>query len=262
VPAGDLSPDQTRYVDLVVKATGLERTVVTAWVGQESGWGTNKAGHNYLNIGPGRTYASTEMAAAAAAGLINASSYYVGIRAAIPAGGAAQIKAIGESPWGTIPSRLVETYGSVLQAGLKAASDPTVQLVATGATTAPADEQKKKDDRSWWEKQWQGFLDSFGVTIGGDFDKAKPYIGEAAEAAAGALGEAGKAVGGVLTKELAPLTGMVLKLGLTLIITVAGLAVASMGLNRLTGISPGKAFKEASGVLGTATGAGGIIKAL
>lgn len=96
---GDLSSDQQRYLGAVVAGTGLDATVVRAWIGKESGWGVTKASHNYLNIGPGRTYTSTEQAAAAVARLINTSSYYAGIRAAIPAGPVAQVQAIQESPW-------------------------------------------------------------------------------------------------------------------------------------------------------------------
>jgi hypothetical protein len=68
-------------------------------VGAESGWGVTKAGHNYLNIGPGRTYQTTDQAAAAVVRLITASPYYSGVRAAIPAGPVAQVEAIQESPW-------------------------------------------------------------------------------------------------------------------------------------------------------------------
>lgn len=113
---GDLSSDQRRYRDRLAGATGLAPLVVSAWIGTESGWGITKAGHNYLNIGPGRQYASVDQAAAAAAVLLG-QPRYAGIRAAIPAGPAAQIKAIGESPWGTIASRLADVYRRLAGSG-------------------------------------------------------------------------------------------------------------------------------------------------
>lgn len=115
--AGDLSPDQRRYRDRLVERTGLDQTVVTAWIGSESPWGRSKAGHNYLNIGPGRTYASADQTADAAANLITNSPRYAKIRSAIPGGPEAQIKAIGDSPWGTKGDRLTGVY---LQLALKA----------------------------------------------------------------------------------------------------------------------------------------------
>lgn len=96
---GQLSADQATYASTVVAATGLDADVVRAWIGAESGWGVTKPAHNYLNIGPGRQYASTAQAATAAAQLITSSSYYAGIRNAIPAGPVAQVSAIQQSPW-------------------------------------------------------------------------------------------------------------------------------------------------------------------
>jgi hypothetical protein len=96
---GDLSPDQARYAAQVAQRTGLNLDVVVAWIGAESGWGVNKASHNYLNIGPGRQYQSVDQAAGAAAELVNSSAYYTGIRSAIPVSPAAQVAAIQASPW-------------------------------------------------------------------------------------------------------------------------------------------------------------------
>lgn len=218
---GDLSPDQARYVDIVASATGLARTVVVAWVGAESGWGINKAGHNYLNVGPGETFPSVEQAAARAAGLVNASNRYTGIRTAIPAGPGAQAQAIGASPWGTNPTLLSSVYGQL-------------------AGTTTADGTPTIQDVGFWEDQWQGFLDSFGVTIGGHPEKALPYLGDAAKAAGGALGlDAGAIVGA----------------GLTLVFTVAAFAVIAMAVNRLTGAPPKGVFDTVSGAVGAATGA-------
>lgn len=111
--AGDLSPDQARYVQLVSQGTGLDARVVTAWVGAESGWSTNKNTHNYLNIGPGRSYANVDQAAQAAVSLVNNSGHYAGIRAAKTQGATAQLNAIGSSPWGTIKANLEKVYASV-----------------------------------------------------------------------------------------------------------------------------------------------------
>lgn len=110
---GDLSPDQARFVATVAGRTGLDESVVRAWVGAESGWNVTKAGHNYLNIGPGRQYTSVDQAAAATAGLILGSQHYTGILAAIPAGAAAQVKAIGESAWGTVGGLLSNVWRQI-----------------------------------------------------------------------------------------------------------------------------------------------------
>jgi hypothetical protein len=125
VAAGDLSPDQARFVDQVTAATGLDRNVVVAWVGSESVWGSYKPTHNYLNIGPGRTYVSVDQAAAAAASLINGSPNYAGIRAAIPAGPAAQVSAIGASVWGTSGSVLGRVWAQLTGAPTDGATPAT-----------------------------------------------------------------------------------------------------------------------------------------
>lgn len=96
---GELSAEQRRYRDRVAARTGLDRDVVTAWIAAESGWQTTKPGHNYLNIGPGRTYPSVNAAADAVAVLVNGSDHYAGIRAARRRSGLHQIRAIGSSPW-------------------------------------------------------------------------------------------------------------------------------------------------------------------
>jgi hypothetical protein len=96
---GDLSAGQRSYRDRVAAGTGLDRTVVTAWIGAESGWGVTKPDHNYLNVGPGRSYPSVAAAADAVVSLIRSSSHYAGIRAAIPRGASAQVEAIATSPW-------------------------------------------------------------------------------------------------------------------------------------------------------------------
>lgn len=118
---GDLSPDQQRYAGAVSAGTGLDPTVVRAWIGLESGWGVTRAGHNYLNIGPGRTYASTDQAAAAVVSLINTSRYYSAIRAAIPQGAVAQVEAIQASPWDAghyAGGRLMKVYKALAGTGV------------------------------------------------------------------------------------------------------------------------------------------------
>ncbi len=126
--AGDLSTDQAKYAQLVAAGTGLDPNVVVSWIGAESGWTVNKSTHNYLNIGPNRSYASTEQAAAAAVDLVRNSKNYEGIRAAAVGSPAAQIEAIGDSPWGTIKSSLANVYKSI--AGVR---------VVEGATATPID---------------------------------------------------------------------------------------------------------------------------
>jgi hypothetical protein len=218
--AGDLSPDQSRYVDLVASETGLARTVVVAWVGAESGWGTNKAGHNYLNIGPGRTYPSTEQAAAAVAGLLNNSDLYYAIRAAIPAGPAAQIKAIGESRWGTSAATLTAVY-----AGLAGGAGPTIQNV-------------------------NALSDAAGAAV--------PGLAPLAGALGGALGSTAPGAADALTGAVADafkgLVPVVFEAGLGLVFTVAAFAFISLGVNHLFGNSAKDVFNQVSGAVGTAAG--------
>jgi hypothetical protein len=117
---GQLSADQAAYAAQVASATGLDTDVVRAWIGAESGWGVTKPTHNYLNIGPGRQYPTVDQAATAAAQLVGSSSNYAGIRSAIPAGPAAQVDAIQQSPWDQNHyggHRLMDTYTSVVGAG-------------------------------------------------------------------------------------------------------------------------------------------------
>jgi hypothetical protein len=113
---GDLSPDQARYAAAVTQRTGLDRDVVVAWIGAESGWAVTKGDHNYLNIGPGRQYQSVDQAAGDAAQLVNSSHYYAGIRSAIPVSPAAQVAAIQASPWDAAHyggHRLMDVFKSV-----------------------------------------------------------------------------------------------------------------------------------------------------
>jgi hypothetical protein len=222
--AGDLSPDQSSYVDRVASGTGLDRRVVVAWVGSESGWNVNKPGHNYLNVGPGETYPSVAQAAARVVGLIEGSTNYYGIRAAIPAGPAAQVQAIGQSKWGTNPTALTSVYSQ-----LAGGSGPVVQPVnwlsdAAGAATG-------------------AILDPFGL------------LGAAGGAVGGAVaGAAGDVAGGVVGEVVKDLGPVLLEAGLTIVFTVAAFALLAMGINQLTGQAPKKIFDTVSGAASTAAG--------
>ncbi len=92
--AGELSEDQARFVSRLSSATGMSSAVVKAWVGCESGWQVTKPTHNYLNIGPGRSYRSTGEAVDDAAGEIRVRGW-----GNLSAG--AQVLAISNSDWGT-----------------------------------------------------------------------------------------------------------------------------------------------------------------
>lgn len=89
--AGNLTADQARLVDQLTELTGWERGVVATWVGYVSGWGRNRADHNYVGP-PGEVYRSTDHAARRAAGLLGPQ---VGRARAL--GPAAQIATIGAS---------------------------------------------------------------------------------------------------------------------------------------------------------------------
>lgn len=118
---GDLSDDQQRYAQTVASGTGLNPAVVVAWIGAESGWSITKPTHNYLNIGPGRSYDSVDQAAAAVVDLIRNSGHYGGIRAAVPLGAEAQVKAIQDSPWDADHyhgTRLRDTFVALLDRAL------------------------------------------------------------------------------------------------------------------------------------------------
>lgn len=221
--AGTLSADQQRFRDAVAAATGLDRTVVTAWIGAESGWGVTKEDHNYLNIGPGRVYRSTEQAAAATASLIGTSDRYAGIRSAVPAGPLAQVKAIGSSAWGTIASSLAAIYGQLAQT-------PVDTLTAT--PVAVFDDKLR--------------VPGTGVELPNPLAWLEGQAGDAVSGATGAV------VAGVLS-FLGPAFELALETGMRLIFTVAGLALVAMGLNRLTGSS----LREGYGALNAITGQAG-----
>jgi murein DD-endopeptidase MepM/ murein hydrolase activator NlpD len=92
-----LSNPQQQFVSGVAAGTGLDQGVLTAWVAQESGWNKTKTDSNYLNIGPGRAYASVKEAIDATVKLLTGSKSYAPILAAKTP--ETQIDAITVSPW-------------------------------------------------------------------------------------------------------------------------------------------------------------------
>ncbi len=131
---GTLSPAQLAYAETLATQTGLAPAVVTTWIGRESGWDVTNASNNYLNIGPGYTFSTPQQGAAAAAQLINTSSYYSGIRQAAASGNpTAQIAAIQSSPWDA------GHYGGTLSADYQDVLSAAGPQGAAAATTT-----------SWW----------------------------------------------------------------------------------------------------------------
>lgn len=115
---GPLVPEQKRFVKGVAKHTGLNpRAVAAQALAEQSGpaaQGYEAGGeHNYLNIGPGQHFGSNREAVRETAKLLNTSSNYAGIRAARGKGAAAQVQAIGASPWGTVLSTMQGTLPQV-----------------------------------------------------------------------------------------------------------------------------------------------------
>ena len=91
-----LSNDAEVYRNAVVAATGLDSRLVTAWIACESGWGITKAGHNYLNIGPGRSYPDVATAARDVVSTLHNGLYGPVLAAQGPQ---AQAEALKASPW-------------------------------------------------------------------------------------------------------------------------------------------------------------------
>lgn len=213
---GDLTPDQADYVDKVAQGTGLDKTVVISWLGAESHWGVTKPDHNYLNIGPGHSYASADQAAAAVSSAINSSSYYSGIRAAIPLGPVAQISAIKTSPWdaGHYASGAFDAIFGQLSGGK---STRTVTDPMSPSATPVIDPLT-------------------GLTPGSG------AVGGAIGGLAGQLFQS--MVGSELGKQI-------LGTGLTIVFVAAGLGLAALGLSRLTQKSPRDHFESLQGLFGT-----------
>lgn len=115
-----LSTSAQQFASGVSAGTGIDRNVLTAWVAQESGWNKTKTGFNYLNIGPGRKYASVSEAIKATVSLLKSKTYQ-GIQSATGKGPQAQISAIVASPWDAGhygaaqgENRLADTYSTVV----------------------------------------------------------------------------------------------------------------------------------------------------
>lgn len=214
---GDLSPDQARYAAKVASLTGLDPSVVVAWIGSESGWATTKSSHNYLNIGPGRQYQSVDQAAAAAAGLLNSSSYYGGIRNAIAISPAAQVDAIEASPWdvghyGGSQHRLLTLWQALTGKG------GSINLGDPNGPTATN----------------VGLIDP----IAGIGNVVLPGIGDLTRGLVGATG---------LTKIVNTAIAAVSSSLLTLVFTAAALGLVGLGLARLTGNNARDLFGKLQG---------------
>lgn len=235
--AGTLSADQDRYVNRLVAGTGLDRTVAVAWVGAESGWDATKAAHNYLNIGPGRTYASADQGAIAAAALVNSSAHYAGIRAAIShrAVPAAQIQAIGASPWGTSGTSLANVYGQLTgSTGVPLVTNVGIHLPGTPITipTSPGE-----------------VIDAVqrgAEAAGGIFSPLNP---------ANAL----DAIGDTLSKTVKLGIELFAQQFLGLLFATAALALIALGLNRLTGVPPSERFGQMAGMAGQAAAVAAVV---
>jgi hypothetical protein len=232
--AGTLSVDQERFARTVAELTGLDPVLVRSWVGAESGWGVTKGSHNYLNVTNGGTsrgfaaYPSVDIAASRVAQLLNTSSYYAGIRSAIPAGGLAQAKAIAASPWdaghyGGDGSRLTAVYAEL-------AGKPQGELA-----------------------DWNDRIPGSGLV--GDALDAIPNPLDLLTNPLGAVGDAaGDALSSALMKVLKPLLQGSMSIGLTMVFLVFALVLIGMGLNRLTGINAGDVV-NAGGTASTVAGA-------
>lgn len=225
---GDLSADARRFAASFAAATGLRPDVVVAWVGTESGWGTTKASRNYLNVGPGEAYPSTDAAVARTARLLNESPRYAAIRAAIPAGGPAQVRAIGASAWGTNAALLDQVYRQLQNRPL-----PLPAL----ATAAP--------------KEPDGVVDRARDVV----DRARDVVDDALDGGlvddpAAAVGRTVAGVGGFVGDRLAAVVDDAAAAALTVVFTVAALGLIALGLSRLTARPAGRTLDDARTLAG------------
>lgn len=99
-----LSADQLRFVDRVANLTGLDAGVIAVWVGTVSGWGAERADHNYVGP-PGASWRDTASAAHAAAATLGP-----GARMAAPLGPPQQIAAIAKSPFNVSEPALLDAW--------------------------------------------------------------------------------------------------------------------------------------------------------
>jgi hypothetical protein len=239
--AGTLSVDQERFARTVAELTGLDPVLVRSWVGAESGWGVTKGSHNYLNVTNGGSsrgfaaYPSVDIAASRVAQLLNTSSYYAGIRSAIPAGGLAQAKAIAASPWdaghyGGDGSRLTAVYAEL------AGTTPNIVLAGNPLDALPSipNPLDLLDDIP---NPLDLLTNPFGAA------------GDAVEAIGDFPSELAKKVVGPFVKGLT-------SMGLTLVFLVFALVLIGMGVSRLTGINAGDVVSGG----GTAATVAGVAK--
>jgi len=198
-----LSADEARYVDLVAAGVPLDRNVVVAWVACESGWGVTKPGHNYLNIGPGRSYPTTDAAAADAVAVAHQANMKIGGTTA-----QTQLQSIIASPWDAghyAGGCLADTYNG-LGAG-------TVQLVGSGPLGTPC-------------------LDPTGITCGDGL------VGGLGDAAGSLIDWTG--LGDVLDSAVNSLGEVLLTIALGFVFTTAALGLIVLGVTRLTGKPAGE----------------------
>ncbi len=214
MPVGDLSTDQARFAARVTAGTGLDPRVVTSWVGTESGWNTYKPSHNYLNIGPGRSYASVDQAADAVIGLVRGSSYYGGIVASAAQGPAAQIDAIGSSKWGTKKQTLSDVFADLT--GVRVIKD-----AGQGAETV--------------DFTLPGWIPGVGGNTVDTPDLPSP-------------GDVLGSISGDISKVAGAVTSQVLQGALSLVFTTASIALIGLGVFRLTSKAATTAIKETADV--------------
>lgn len=222
--AKSLSPDAARYAGLVASGTGLDPTVVTAWVAAESGWDITKPSHNYLNVGPGRTYPSTDQGATAAAALVNTSSNYAGIRASKTAGGWAQVQAIGGSKWGT----KLASLGTIYQ-----------QLAGPGGPGLVA-----VDPDGYTLKERIGIVDPLSPS---------EMLDVTANVATGLVTGVADVAKNAMLDGVAKIVDAFAAQLLGLVFTAAALALIAVGLNRLTGTPAKERFGQVSKLVGGAS---------
>ena len=229
---GQLSPAAAEYGATLSQLTGLDPAVVVTWLGAEEPWGSTDPTNNYLNIGPGNTYATPQQGAAAAAALINNSSQYTSIKQAAAAGDpTAQISAIEASPWDGSSH-----YGGALGS----LYSDVVSAVGAGPTLT-ASHSLGQEFKAFWH----------GLTNPGAGLKA------GASVAGSAVASGAKKAGGAIAKEAAGAfsSAALQKALLTIAFVAAGLGLIVLGLTR---IFPG-VTRTVTSTIGTI--AGGAAKA-
>lgn len=219
---GQLSPAAAAYGATLSALTGLDPAVVVTWLGAEEPWGSVDPTNNYLNLGPGATFATPQQGAAAAAALINSSPEYASIKQAAASGNpTAQISAIEASPWDG-NSHYGGALGNLYQ-------QVSVALPAQTATLTGA---------SWWTTLYHGLKDILPGGPDSSLGAGTSIVKAAAHKASSFLS------GAALQKAL-----------LTIAFVAAGLGLIVLGLTR---IFPG-VTRTVTSTIGTI--AGGAAKA-